>query len=443
MANVKGPTVPAIKFRDLVLVAVAAVIGTTIEWYDFFIAAISAGLVWPHIFLPKTVSPGIAMAYTLATSLLVGFVARPIGGFFFGHFGDKIGRKYALVWDLVLIGIGTLGVGLTPTFSQIGYAALALVGIFMFIIGFGVGGEWGGATTWVLENAYVLGSRWRAFWSSWVQQGVPIGLLAASSVLGLLAAIYGPNFLTYGWRIAFYAGAAIVVVGLAIRYALIESALFQDTKYRYGVARRPSIEVWKYYWWPIILGILLTAADLALGYEFIAYSVPYMVGLGFSETFALFTQAIASLTAIFFIIIFALVGDRIGRRWVDIILFGIGIPFAFIYALMLGTKNPAMAMLAQILLWGLITMGGYSVMSAIIPEQFPTKYRYSGASWSYQAGAVVGGGIAPIILSILIGTQYIARWWILATVIAIYSFLGVLSPALMKETKAAKLDQPS
>jgi len=443
MAGSSSGTKPAVKFRDLVLVATAAVIGTTIEWYDFFIAAISAGLVWPHIFLPPKVPPGIAMAYTLATSLLVGFVARPIGGFVFGHLGDRFGRKYALVWDLVLIGIGTLGIGLTPTFSQVGYGALALVGIFMFIIGFGVGGEWGGASTWVLENAYVMGSRWRAFWASWVQQGVPIGLLAASSVLGLLAAIYGPNFLTIGWRIAFYAGAAIVIVGLAIRYALIESALFEDTRYRYGVARRPSLEVWKPYWWPIILGMLLTAADLALGYEFIAYSPPYMAGLGYPVSFALFTQAIASLTAIFFIIIFSMLGDKIGRRWVDIILFGIGIPYAFAYSLMLGTRNPAMAMLAQILLWGFITMGGYSVMSAIIPEQFPTKYRYSGASMSYQIGAVIGGGIAPIILSALIGTQFVARWWILATVVAIYSFLGFISPLLMKETKEAKLEQPS
>jgi len=276
-----------------------------------------------------------------------------------------------------------------------------------------------------------------------VQQGVPLGLLAASSVLGLLAAIYGPNFLTAGWRIAFYAGAAIVVVGLAIRYALIESALFEDTRYRYGVARRPSLEVWKYHWWPIILGVLLTAADLALGYEFIAYSVPYMVGLGYQRTFGLFTQAIASLTAVFFIIIFSMLGDKIGRRWVDVILFGIGIPYAYAYPLMLGTRDPAIAILAQILLWGFITMGGYSVMSAIIPEQFPTKYRYSGATMSYQVGAVVGGGMAPIILSVLIGTQFVARWWILATVMAIYSFLGVISPLLMKETKEAKLDQPS
>ncbi len=135
-----------------------------------------------------------------------------------------------------------------------------------------------------------------------------------------------------------------------------------------------------------------------------------------------------------------MLGDKIGRRWVDIILFGIGIPYAFAYPLMLATKDYAIAMLAQILLWGFITMGGYSVMSAIIPEQFPTKYRYSGASMSYQIGAVIGGGIAPIILSALIGTNYIGLWWIMSIVVAIYCFLGVLSPALMKETKAAKLE---
>lgn len=429
-----------VKFRDLVLVATAAVIGTTIEWYDFFIAAISAGLVWPHIFLPSTITPGLATAYTLATSLLVGFAARPIGGFFFGHYGDKLGRKWALVWDLVLIGIGSLGLGLIPTYSQIGLAAIGLVGLFMFIIGFGVGGEWGGATTWVLENAYAFGSRWRAFWTSWVQQGVPLGLLAASSVLGLLAAIYGPNFLTLGWRIAFYVGAAIVVVGIAIRFALIESALFENYRATGVIARRPSLEVWRYHWWPIILGMLLTAADLALGYIFIAYSPVYLTGVGFSQSYALFTQAIASLTAVFFIIAFAMLGDRIGRRWVDIILFGIGIPYSIAYPLMLMMKNPAYAMLAQILLWGFITMGGYSVMSAIIPEQFPIKYRYSGASMAYQFGAVLGGGIAPIIVSALVGTNFMGLWWIMAIVAAIYSFLGVLAPALMRETKVAKLE---
>ena len=429
-----------VRFRDLVLVATAAVIGTTIEWYDFFIAAISAGLVWPHIFLPSTITPGIAVAYSLATSILVGFIARPIGGFFFGHYGDRLGRKWALVWDLVLIGIGTLGIGLIPTYSQIGLAALGLVGLFMFIIGFGVGGEWGGATTWVLENAYAFGSRWRAFWASWVQQGVPLGLLAASSVLGLLAAIYGPSFLTLGWRIAFYAGAAIVVVGIAIRFALIESALFENYKATGATARRPSLEVWRYHWWPIILGMFLTAADLALGYVFIAYSPVYLTGVGLPQSYALLTQAIASLTAVFFIIVFAMLGDRIGRRWVDIILFGIGIPYAFAYPLMLMSKNPAYVMLAQILMWGFITMGGYSVMSAIIPEQFPIKYRYSGASMAYQIGAVLGGGIAPIIVSALVGTNYMGLWWVMATVVAIYSFLGVLGPALMKETKIAKLE---
>ena len=292
----------------------------------------------------------------------------------------------------------------------------------------------------VLEKGFGVCSRWRAFWASWVQQGVPIGLLAASSVLGLLAAIYGPSFLTLGWRIAFYAGAAIVVVGIAIRFALIESALFENYKATGATARRPSLEVWRYHWWPIILGMFLTAADLALGYVFIAYSPVYLTGVGLPQSYALFTQAIASLTAVFFIIAFAMLGDRIGRRWVDIILFGIGIPYAFAYPLMLISKNPAYIMLAQILMWGFITMGGYSVMSAIIPEQFPIKYRYSGASMAYQIGAVLGGGIAPIMVSALVGTNYMGLWWVMAIIVAIYSFLGVLGPALMKETKAAKLE---
>jgi MFS family permease len=434
---------PTIKFRDLVLVAVAAVIGTAIEWYEFFAGAVCAGLVWPHIFLPSTVSPGVAMAFTFATSLVVGLFGRPVGSFVFGHFGDRLGRKYALVWDLLIVGIGSLGIALTPTFSQIGYAAIALVGIFMFLIGFGLGGEWGGATAWVLENAYVLGSKWRAFWSSWVQQGNPMGLLMASSVLGLLAAIYGPSFLTMGWRIVFFTGTFIVVVGIIIRYKIVESVLFEDFKYKYGVARRPSLEVWKYYWWPIVLGILLLIANAGLGYEFIAYSVPYMVGLGYPASFGLFTQAIASLTALFFILSFSVLGDKIGRRLVDIILYSISIPLAFVYPLMLITRNLAMAILAQIMFWGFMTMGTYSVYSSLIPEQFPTKYRYSGAGIAYQLGVAIGGSSASILLSTLIGTQYVAHWWILATISAIYCLLGVITPIFMKETKETKLDQPS
>lgn len=418
-----------------------AAIGTVIEWYDLFIAGTSASLVFPRILFPQVLDPGIALIYSLLATLLVSYLGRPLGAFIFGHLGDRLGRKSALTWNLVLMGIGTLGIGLIPDYATAGYLGIWLLVLFRFLQAIGVGGEWGGGTTLILEYAYTVNSRWRAFWASWVDQGLNFGLLLSSAVLAILSILYpGQLFLIWGWRIAFFIGAIAVIIGAFIRYAILESLPFIEAKQKVGTSKAPSIVVWRYFWKTILLLAIIHAAASGIGNTYIFYSVAYLVGLGISRDIALFTQIIATAISIITTVFFASLSDRFGRKKVMIFMLLLCIPIGIIYPIMLITKNIIYIIFAQILIWSIVTIGFQAPRGAFTGELFPTRYRYSGSALAFAIGTLLGGSLAPVVEAAIVGTQYIEKWWGISITILIYAIAAILALIVLSETRERKLE---
>ncbi|SAI86765.1 MFS transporter [Saccharolobus solfataricus] len=428
-----------ISTTQVIKVAVGTSLGTTIEWYDFFLYGYAASLIFPKLFFPPTYSPITALLVSLST-YAVGFVARPVGAMIFGHLGDKLGRRTGLLWDLILMGIGTGIIGLLPGYSSIGFLALTIATISRILQGIGVGGEWGGATTWLTE--YAAKSRWRAFWGSWVQQGVPIGLLWASAMLGLFASFPSNSplsLLNYGWRIAFWVGAIAAVIGIVIRLALLESPLFERVIEKGEVSKVPSIEVWRKYWSKILLLAASWAAQNAGFYLYSVYSVTFLAGIGFPKTLGLLSVTISALIGIFITVLFGILSDRIGRRLGMMIAFGFGLAFSFPYVLLLFSKSFSLVLLAQVLMV-VAVLGSYAIIPAFFAENFPTKYRYSGTGLSYHMAAPFAGGLAPIIVADLVGENYLGNWWAFSAVFSAYFIISLIALAVLKETKGKEMD---
>lgn len=434
-----------ITFGDLVAVASISAIGLTIEWYDFFIAAIAATIVFPAIFFPSSVPEYIRLIYSYINVLLVGFIARPVGALIFGHFGDRIGRRWVTIIAMLLMAVAEVGMGLTPSYFEIGVAAIALVAIFRFLQGISVGTVWQGGATWITEMAYLAGSKRRAFWASWVNQGVPIGLALASAVLAALSAMYpGASFLApsvswAGWRIAFFIGGIIAVIGGLARISTEESLIMSILRATGRVVARPSISVWGKYWKLILLAMTIVIAELGNGYIFISYSPNFLTASGYERGAALLTQTIASVIAVFFIIGFSLLADRYGRRLMVLVPFAIGVFFMWAYPSMV-FANYGGAVVAQVIYWAFTSMGAYAVMSSFIPELFSPEYRVSAAGYVYQIGGVLGGGLAPIFTALAVGANPVARWWGLSLVASLYFLVGALGAYFLPETKERKLE---
>ncbi|WP_338599085.1 MFS transporter [Sulfolobus tengchongensis] len=428
-----------ISTTQVIKVAVGTSLGTTIEWYDFFLYGYAASLIFPKLFFPPFYSPITALLISLST-YAVGFVARPIGAMIFGHLGDKLGRRTGLLWDLILMGIGTGIIGFLPGYAVLGFGSLAIATISRILQGIGVGGEWGGATTWLTE--YAARSKWRAFWGSWVQQGVPIGLLWASAMLGLFSAFPSNSPLglfNYGWRLAFWIGAIAAIIGIIIRLALLESPLFESIIERGEVSKIPSIEVWRKYWSRILLLAASWAAQNAGFYLYSVYSVTFLAGLGFSKSLALLSVTLSALIGIFITIIFGILADKIGRRLAMISAFAFGLIFSFPYVLLLFSRTFSMILLAQVLMV-LAVLGSYAVIPAFFAENFPTKYRYSGTGLSYHMAAPFAGGLAPIIVADLVGENYTGNWWAFAMIFAIYFAISLVALIVLRETKGKEME---
>lgn len=425
---------------QVIAVAAGAVIGTTIEWYDFFLYGYAATLIFPKLFFPPYYSPLTALLISLGT-YTVGFVARPVGAWIFGHIGDRFGRRTGLLWDLVLMGLGAAIVGSLPGFSVLGFGSLAIATAARILQGIGIGGEWGGASTWLVEHA--ARSRWRVFWGSWVQQGVPMGLLWASGILSLFAA-FPPNsplsLYNYGWRIAFWIGAAAAIIGIIIRLYLAESPLFEDVRSRGEIARAPWIEVWKNHWRTILLLAASWAAQNAWFYLYSVYAVTFLKGIGFPAGPALLTVAISSIVGIFLILGFAILADRIGRRLTLLIVWLAGIVVSFPYVLLLMTRNFALILLAQFIIGIPVIYGSYAIFPTFFAEHFPTKYRYSGVGLSYHLAAPFAGGLAPLLVAAFVGEQYLAHWWVFALIGMLYIILSLTATAVLRETKGKELE---
>jgi MFS family permease len=396
MSTTKSDTNNDVQSSGLKKVVAASMAGTVVEWYEFFLYASAATLVFGTLFFPNagTELEGIIAAFA---TYAVGFLARPIGGIVFGHFGDKYGRKRLLQFSLILVGVATFLMGCLPTFQQIGYLAPVLLVLLRFIQGFAVGGEWGGAVLLVAEHSP---AKSRGFWASWPQAAVPMGNLLATAVLFVLATTLSDEaFLSWGWRVAFWLSAVIVLVGYYIRTKVSDAPIFLKAQKEVvaGDKRYGIVEVFRRYPRGVFTAMGLRFAENILYYLVVVFSITYLriiVEMDTSRVLLLLLIA----HAIHFIVI-PLVGrlsDRVGRRpvyFAGAVLAGTWGFFAFP---MMDTANDVIIIIA--IMMGLLFHAlMYAGQPAIMAEMFPTRMRYSGVSLGYQVTSVIAGSIAPII----------------------------------------------
>ncbi|HEU4947137.1 MAG TPA: MFS transporter [Kribbella sp.] len=374
----------------------ASLVGTTVEWYDFFLYGVAASVVFGDLFFPK----GEQLTGTLLSfaTFAVGFFARPIGGVVFGHFGDRLGRKNLLVLSLLMMGFATFAIGLLPTYAQVGALAPILLTVLRLIQGFALGGEWGGAVLIVSEHG---DPDRRGFWASWPQAGAPAGQLIANGVLAGLAAFQSEAaFDSWGWRIPFLLSAVLVLVGLWVRLRIEESPLFRAARERQEEApsdRLPFIEVITRYPREVLTAMGARMAENVSYYIFTIVIATYAKEhLGLDKSFALNAVLIAAAVHFATIPLWGALSDRLGRR--PVYLFGavgVGV-WSFVFILLVDTKNFAAAAFAVTI--GLVLHGAmYGPQASFFTELFGTRVRYSGVSVGYQLASVIAGGLAPFI----------------------------------------------
>ncbi|RSN25091.1 MFS transporter [Streptomyces sp. WAC 05977] len=371
----------------------ASLIGTTIEWYDFFLYTSAAALVFGQLFFPSN-DPltGTLLAFL---TYAVGFLARPIGGLVFGHFGDRVGRKKLLVLSLLLMGGSTCAMGILPTYATVGVLAPILLTLLRLVQGFALGGEWGGAVLIVSEHG---DDKRRGFWASWPQCGAPGGNLLATAVLAILAATQSDEaFLGWGWRIPFLLSGVLVVIGLWIRLAVSESPVFLAAQKNNATTHAPVVEVFRKSWRAVLITIGSRMAENVSYYVITAFILVYVTtGLGLPKSAGLNAVLIGSAVHFLTIPLWGMLSDRIGRR--PVYLFGaIGMAlWSFAFFAMLDTKNPAVIILAATV--GLVLHGAmYGPQAAFFSEQFPTRVRYTGLSVGGQLSSIAAGAVAPLI----------------------------------------------
>jgi metabolite-proton symporter len=403
------------------LVAFASLIGTTIEWYDFFLYGTASALVFNRLYFP-TFDP---LAGTLAAfaTYSVGFLARPIGGAIIGHYGDRIGRKSMLILTLTLMGAATFGIGLVPTYARIGpWAAVALV-VLRLVQGFGVGGEWGGAVLMAVEHAP---PGRRGFYGSWPQIGVPAGLLTSTAVFAWFARLPQDAFLSWGWRVPFLASIVLVAVGLVIRLRILETPAFTRIKESGAEARRPVIEVLRTHPREVLLA---AGARFAENGAFYIYSVFMLVygtqKVGMDRQPILNGILLASAIGIFTIPFFGALSDRLGRR--PVYLFGAISTALFAYPLfwLFDTGSAPLVWFALVIALVCGHSPMYGPQAAFFSELFDARVRYSGASLGSQLSSVIAGGFSPFIATALLpfGRGALAAYVIAMALVTIVSVL--------------------
>jgi metabolite-proton symporter len=430
-----GWTAPAKDRRSLVEAVIASTVGTTIEWYDFFLYGTAAALVFPALFFP-TADPLVGQLLAFST-FTVGFIARPLGGACFGYLGDRLGRKTTLVASLLLMGLSTLAVGFLPTYGQIGVAAPIVLTLLRFIQGIGVGGEWGGAVLLALEYGH---QGRRGFYASWPQAGVPLGLLTSTGVFALCQSILPAEaFVAWGWRIPFFLSGLLIAVGLFIRLRILETPLFRRLQAANQVAESPITEVIRRNWREILLAAGTRISENACFYLFSVYVLAYAGEVLHVETRSvLWAVNLAAAVEFFTIPLFGLLSDRWSRKGVYALGCVFLMAFALPYYALLAMRQPAWIMTAVV-----VSLAGghamlYSVQGALIPELFGTRLRYSGASLGYQLASPVAGGLAPLIATALV-QAFPGRSWPLAAYVILISGISLVCVGLLAETSRRDL----
>ena len=409
---------------------IASTVGTTIEWYDFFLYNTAASLIFPALFFPKQAAfTGILLSFG---TQFIGFAARPVGAAIFGHWGDRIGRKAMLIATLLLMGISTTLIGVLPTYHTIGYLGPVLLTLLRIGQGIGVGGEWGGSVLLSMEWGTV---RRRGLMASWPQLGVPLGLLASTGVVRLMTDWTGPSFDNWGWRIPFLLSIVLIGIGLYVRLRVMESPEFTAIKETDAVVRRPLFEVIRTEWPTILSSAFVRLGEQAPFYLFTSFVLTYGTKqLGLNRDGLLDDILIAATVGLISVPLFGHLSDRIGRRRVygtGIVLTGV---FAFPYFGLLNTKTAALVLVAIVISLVFHDMQ-YGPQAALIAEGFGTNLRYSGAGLGYQLASVIAGGPAPLIATKILketGSSTGISWYIIGCCV-----LGMVALLMMPRRSPA------
>ena len=396
-----GQSIRLLRLRAVV----ASTVGTTVEWYDFFLYGTAAALVFPDVFFPSH-THGVGILLSFGTQS-VGFAARPIGAIIFGHFGDRMGRKATLIATLTLMGIATALMSVVPSYSAIGVSAPLLLVTLRIFQGIGVGGEWGGSVLLSMEWGT---QRRRGFWASWPQVGVPIGLLLSTGMIKLFGHIAGSGFNTWGWRVPFALSLVLVAIGLYVRLRVQESPAFSEVKRERAVVRLPVWQVIREQPLEVATSAFVRMSEQAPFYLFVTFVLSYGTDhLGLSKDSLLNDVLVAAALGLVSIPLFGHLSDRIGRRR----MYGIGIvciaAFAFPYYGLLNTKSSGLILLAVVLSLVFHDMQ-YGPQAALIAESFGPATRYSGAGLGYQLASLIAGGPAPLIAAAIVDATNSSTW---------------------------------
>lgn len=380
------------------LAGISSMVGTTIEWYDFFIYGAAAALIFNKLFFPN-LDPLTGVLAAFGT-YAVGFIGRPLGGLVFGHFGDKIGRKSMLLLTLMLMGIPTILIGLLPTYETIGYWAAVCLVILRFIQGMAMGGEWGGAVLMAVEHAP---EGKKGFWGSLPQASTGGGLMLASIALGLVSLLPEQALFSWGWRIPFLASIVLLGVGWYIRVKVPESPDFEKVKKQAENIKVPALKVFKQHPKQLITIIVARAAENAWFYIASTFTLAYTTAqLGIPRQDILFATICGAAVILFMTPLCGHLSDKVGQR--NMFMFGLCVLALFSYPFfsMLNTKDPVLVWTAIVLAIGVVFPIMYAPQAQLFARQFPAEIRYSGISISVQLAGVLGGGIAPLIATKLL-----------------------------------------
>jgi MFS transporter, MHS family, shikimate and dehydroshikimate transport protein len=402
-------TIPSTK------VIAASTFGTIIEWYDFFIYGTAAATIFGKEFFPT--SDPVVSTLAAFSVFAVGYIARPLGGILFGHFGDRIGRRSMLVLSIMMMGLGTFFVGLLPTYDRIGAWAPVLLVLLRIVQAIGIGGEWGGAVLMVAESAP---PDRRGFYGSIVQMGNPVGRLVASGVFALATRLPVSEFAAWGWRLPFLASAVLVLVGAFIRARLEESPAFERLKKSNGTSKTPLIEVLTTYKRETWIAVGLKVTEVAWVNILSVFAVAYLTKqLGMSQSFVLDAVTLATLVELAVMPFTGWLSDQVGRR--PLYLFGsiFGALFAFPFFWMIETRDPRLVLSAIVIGISLCQGVVFALHASFMPELFGTKVRYSGISFGFQVGAAIGGGVTPLLAAAVSGWSNGATWPISAFMVAL------------------------
>jgi MHS family shikimate/dehydroshikimate transporter-like MFS transporter len=422
-----------VDLRTMTVLAFSATAGVLVEYYDFFIFGYAAASAFPHIFFPN-LSPTMALVFSYL-AFGAGFPARLLGAFIFGHYGDKIGRKWSFLINILIVGVTTCATGLLPGYETLGLAAPILLVTLRIIQGVGLGGEFGGASSLLAE--FGAKRKHRAFWMSLANLGIPGGAMVASAVLLMLSG----NFTTYGWRIAMLLSAVIVIPALLARYKLADTPLFERLKQQDQISKLPSFEVVKAHAKPILLLALISAFQQMDGYVSGTYVISFMSAAGIplaTSAIIIFISRIGDLGGV---TVSGPAADLLKRKTVAYLAILLTTVLSVPFVIAILNHNIFWVVILQFL----ITFFGIGILHGLAPiltsESFPTKYRYSGTGIAYNLSAILGGMIAPSLLAGLIGQDVAGKWYYVPVVYGVYCVVAFVALFFLRETRDIPLEE--